>query len=395
MKRSDPSGLGEKFVSLRNASAAPSASQIALVPGAEVPVLTLELPNGLRGQSREQVARRQLKDRAGLDDAHIQMRPIHLPRERDSWSRVMVTDGVRLDEWKTIAGNRCRALLPDYLALPTAVDIWTFHQQESEILARLGPDDGFTAPMDIALNLLRLHLQNPDTRPKAILMLGQPIQQIAELAQEFALPVINEATSAKALRLAEPKVLGHAELTFDLRRDPQLARSRLRRRVLPWRWPVLIGLIALGLWASTNVIETSRAQDRVAVIDAQTRDLVRQHFIPSGPLLDMRIQVSQALAERRIAATSWRSEVTALDLFATASGVLTEAGASLEIVNSVSEQELALSLRVSDFAAVDQLAQALRDAGLTVSIVESRVSEGSSKVRTEIRLTPPDTEVPQ
>ncbi len=57
------------------------AGRIALVPGALAPLIALDLPEGLRGAAREQVARRQLRDLTGLGDDRLQMRPFHGPRD--------------------------------------------------------------------------------------------------------------------------------------------------------------------------------------------------------------------------------------------------------------------------------------------------------------------------
>ncbi|MBD3664941.1 hypothetical protein H9Q16_13495 [Sulfitobacter sp. TSTF-M16] len=382
-------GLGDRFVSLIESGPPPGAQQVALVPGAEVPVLSLDLPPGLRGQSREQVARRQLLDRAGLD-ANAEMRPIHAPKMGDAWSKVMIVDSGQLEGWKTAAGANCRALLPDYLALPTAAGLWTIARKGDTVMARLGPDDGFTAPVEVARAMLDLHLKETDNVPKAIWLQHPDVIGLVALAEEHGVAVVEDAEALKALDLPDPKVLGHGELAFDLRRDPQLARARMRKRVLPWRWPVLLGLFAIGLWAATQMVETRRLQNMTAALNAQTADLVRAHFVPSGPLLDIRIQVSQTLAERRLAATGWQSQVTALDLFATASGVLTQTGATTQTALAGADQELALSVTVADFAAVDALAAALRGAGLRVNVVESRVTEGASNVRADLRLTPPE-----
>ena len=64
----------------------PAGRHVVLVPGAEVPLLALDLPERLRGPAREDVARRQLRDRIGLDAARIEMRPFSPPGGGDSHS---------------------------------------------------------------------------------------------------------------------------------------------------------------------------------------------------------------------------------------------------------------------------------------------------------------------
>ncbi|OAN75967.1 hypothetical protein A8B82_15765 [Sulfitobacter sp. EhC04] len=384
---------GKDFVALTSDGTAPGAQQVAVVNGADVPVFTLELPPGLRGQAREQVARRQLQDRAGLTAETTEIRPIYPPKQSEKWSKVLIADSALLAEWKATAGPHCRAVLPDYLTLPTASGIWSMAMRNDMLMVRLGPDEGFTAQPDLAMTMLKMQLDQADTvRPGAILSLGTAPEGLKALADAHNVPVITSPTEAKALGLEVPAVLTHGEIEFDLRRDPQMARTKLRKQVLPWRWPLLFALIAAGLWSAAQIIETRRIEARTAQLNTQTRELVREKFIPTGPLLDMRIQVSQVLAERQLRAAGWQSEITALDLFATAAGVLSTRGVETDQVSTVSGNEVALDLTMPDFASVDQLADDLRAAGLTVSVVQSRVSEGSAAVRSEIRLRAPETE---
>ncbi|MGC1497768.1 MAG: type II secretion system protein GspL [Sulfitobacter sp.] len=387
MKDPAPESFGDPFVRLSENTSAPSAQQIALVPGAEVPVLALDLPPGLRGQAREQVARRQLLDRVGLQAANIEMRPIFPPRQGDTWSKVLITDAIELDKWKALAGSQCRALLPDYLALPCTSGIWTITGLDNNIIARLGPDDGFSAQTDIALTLLAKQLESAADKPKAILRLNAELSPLSALAKEHDIPVITSLAAVKEFDLPIPKLLGHGELDFDLRRDPQVTRRRVRATVLAWRWPLLFGVIAAGLWAATQIIETQQIMSQTAELNSQTRALVKTHFVPSGPLLDMRIQVTQALTKLRGATGPDGSQENALELFAQAAGILKDAGAITEQVSAVSPQELAVIIKLDSFAAVDKLAETLRASGLVTDVRESRASDGSSLVRTELRLT--------
>lgn len=379
--------FGDPFICLDENGAIPTAQQIALVPGCEVPVLPLDLPEGLRGQAREQVARRQLQDRIGLDATRIEMRPIFMPRQGDRWSKVLVTDAGELDRWKTAAGAKCQALLPDYLALPATPGLWVVAVRKGIIIARLGPDDGFSAISDVARVMLSNRLAKGDANPKAILCLDTAMADIVTLAKEHDIPVITSFDDLKKLGIPQPKVLGHGELDFDLRRDPQVTRRRLRANVLPWRWPLLLGIIAASLWAATQVIETRRIAAQTADLNDQTRALVKTHFVPNGPLLDMRIQVTQALAKLRGDAGATGSQENALDLFAQAAGILKDAGAITEQVSAISPQEVAITLKLESFAAIDKLVETLRASGLVTEVLESRASDGSSMVRTELRLT--------
>lgn len=381
-------GFGAEFVRLVDGGPSPDARQVALVPGAEIPILALDLPKGLRGQAREQVARRQLRDRTSLTGDVIEMRPFAPSAQADSWHRVLLADAGRLGEWRRNAGPLCRALLPDYLALPTCPALWTVGQVDGQILVRLGPDDGFSAMPPVALALLSKQIQQSEAKPSAILCLSDDMPEVEALAVANDIAIVRDAQALKPLGLPMPKVLGHGELAFDLRRNPQLARARLRAALAPWRWPLLVGLGAAAVWAAALTIETKRIETEIDALRQQTESLARTHFIPTGPLLDLRVQVAQALAQhRKAAAGGGAPDMSALDLFARAAAVIARTNAQTDSAVSGSPDALTLVMRVTDFAAADALAEALRDAGLQVDVVETRVTDAAAEVRSELRIT--------
>ena len=371
---------GAGFVPLSRASEALTARQIALVPGADVALLRLDLPKGLRGQNREQVARRQLRDKIGMDADTLEMRPFHLPRQADRWNHILVADTARVAAWRTGVTANCLAVLPDYLALPTAEGVWTVGPGEQGLALRLGPLDGFGASADLAPTLLRRALSEAETPPKALLRLGPALPEIEAIAAEHSIPVRADAAELKA------EMLAHGELAFDLRRDPQMARARLARRVLPWRWPVLLGVVAAVVWAGAQIIVTNRIADETVQLRLQTSALVQEHFVTSGPVLDVRVQVSQALAQAQARAAGWGARADPLDLFARSAAVLAEQNAETELAGYSTADGLSLVVTVADFAAAERLAAALRDAGLLVEVGDTRVSDSSSGVRSTIRL---------
>lgn len=375
MTHPSTSVFGAGFADLTPAGTV-SARQVALVPGAMVPVITLDLPAGLRGEDRELVARRQVLDRMGLDEATVEIRPFYAGKDSEAWTRVLLADSASLSEWRKQA-SACRAVLPDYLALPAADDVWSYCATPGGVAVRLGPQDGFSASLDVACAMLT---RKPDTTPpRAVIRVGAPVPQIEAL---FAAKNIRVTTD-----LAGAKVLGHGEATFDLRRDPRQARVRLRRQVLPWRWPVLIGGAAAAIWAAALITETRQTEARTETLRAQTHDLVRTHFVPNGPLPDIRSQVSRAIVERRVAAGPSAGDATSLSLFARASQVISDLSAAPEAITASKKGTVTLVLRVADFAAADQLADALRAEGLGVEVIESRVSDNNSGVRTELLVT--------
>jgi len=365
-----------------------NARQIMLVPGGDVAALTLDLPKGLRGQNREQVARRQLRDHLGLSPEAAEMRPFHTKASGENWSRVLVADRALIEDWRARAGASCRAVLPDYLGLPTAPELWTTVVTSGGVAVRLGPDDGFGAPIDTALALLDRALQDADPSPKAMLRLGPPQPEIETLFEARNIPVITSPADAENLGIAAPQVMGHGEVQMDLRRDPQMARAALARRVLPWRWPILFGLVAAGLWAASQLVVIDRIKTETNDIAKETTALVKEHFVASGPVLDARIQVSQALAQLQAEVAGPVSRPQPMQLFNRAATVVAAQGAETRTAIYTGDETLALILRVKDFAAAEQMVVALSEADLAVTVVDTRVSEGANTVRTELRITP-------
>ena len=362
------------------------ARQIMLVPGSDVPALALDLPKGLRGQNREQVARRQLRDHVGVDAQAAEMRPFQTRAIGDNWSRVLVADRALVEAWRDRAGTQCRAVLPDYLALPTVPALWSIAATPHGVAVRLGPEDGFGAPADTALALLDRALQDTDPAPKALLRIGPAQRPFEALFEARGIPVITDVTQADALGLSTPQVLGHGEAQMDLRLDPQMARATFARRVLPWRWPLVLGLIAAGLWTASQLIVLNRITAETSEITANTTSLVQDHFIKTGPVLDVRIQVSQALARLQSKAVGPVTRTDPMQLFNRAAKIIASQGAETRAVIYTGDETLAMILQVTDFAAAERLAAALSEAELEITVIDTRVDEGASTVRTELRV---------
>jgi len=381
----------EKFAYLSETGPGLKARQIGLVPGTQVPLLAVDLPAALRGHAREQVAERQMRDALAGGRDNVEIRPFHTPGQDRSWTRVLVASAKQLEAWRRMAGPACKAVLPDYLALPVGADIWTLVRADQTILARLGPEDGFSATPAVAARLLKDALAAADPAPKAVFS-SQPLPpELETLFSGHNLPVVDSAKALQALGLEPPQVLAHGELQFDLRRDPRAARARLRARVLPWRWSALGALVATGLWAGTQMLAIGGVEDQTAQYRAATLATVRTDFVTSGPILDIRTQVSRSLAEARVAASGAGESVSPLDLLGLAADVITAQKAQPDYIEYTVTDGLSAVVRVADFAAADDLAAALRAAGLDVAVVESRVSDGDDGVRTELRISAPNT----
>lgn len=379
------------FVYLTDGAPALKARQVGLVPGAEVPLMVVSLPAALRGHAREQVAERQMRDALVGGRDTVEIRPFHAPGQEQGWTRVLVADRAAVERWRKLAGPNCRAVLPDYLALPCSAGVWTVVCTGETVLARLGPEDGFSASLTVAARLLRDALERGPA-PRAIYAPATLRPELETVFNGFDIALLREVEAFNKAKLDPPRVLAHGEAGFDLRRDPRAARAALKAAVLPWRWPFLVGALAAGLWAGAQMLALTGLEAQTAQYRKATLEMVRADFVPSGPVLDIRSQVSRALAEARVAATGAGQEASPLDLLGLSADVMTAQGAVPDTIDYSAENGLKMLVRVENFAAADALADALGEAGLSIDVVESRVSEANDGVRTELRIAGPSGE---
>lgn len=376
------SAAGPVFVRPGDRTAPPG--HVMLVPGALVPAIALDLPAGVRGLQRERIAERQLRDLMNLHPGEVDIRPLRDPADPQAWSRVLVADVARIAEWRRAAPAGCRSVLPDYLALPTAPGLWTLSHADGTVSARLGPQDGFSIEADLAELILSRALSG--AAPRAVLWLGPRLAGIDALLGPSGCPVLSSVAAVAAAGLPAPQVLAHGEEGCDLRLDPQRERDRLNRLVLPWRWPLAAALVAVGLWCAALALETRQARVDAAGLRAEIAAAVRAGFVPEGPILDVRIQVSAALEAMRDRLRAQRARTSPLDLVARAAGALAAQGAEVDELAYSRAEGLGVDLRVPDFAAQEDLAAALRAAGLSVEIVESGLTSGGGEVRVTLVL---------
>lgn len=376
-----------RCVPLQADGPAAEPGQVVLVPGEDIPMLPLDLPGGVRGSTREQIARRQILDSAALQTHDVEIRPALLEGRGESWDRALVADRGQIAVWSAAAGSDCRAVLPDYLTLPTAPDIWSLQLKGDRLLARLGPQDGFSAEVDLAEILLKQALKEADSHPRAVLWEGAPLPQITAVFEPLDVPQIGEPAAAADLGLPPPVALAHGELALDLRRDPFATRARLRRRILPWRLPVCLALVGVGLWAAAQMIVTSALTRETRHLQAETLALVRQHFVPTGPVLDVRTQVNRALQAAQQAARGKTEGVSPLALFGQSVEALSGPDVTPQQVFYAGEDGLQMLVEVPDFAAGEALVAQLRAQGMTVVVLRSEAGEGRSGVQLELRLT--------
>ncbi|MCW1931664.1 type II secretion system protein L [Pararhodobacter zhoushanensis] len=348
--------------------APPSGPFIALVPGADAPLITLSLPAALKGAAREDVARRQAQDRLG---AGLEVRPARLAGA-DDWTRVAVAERAAVLRWRAALGSaapRCRGLVPDYLALPTAPGLWSVQADRDGVTARLGVGDGFSAEHPLALRMLTLALSEAratSAAPGAVLLTGEAGAAYATLFDGVTL-----ARAAGDLPAAmKPVVLENSEESVDFARDPRADAVGVEARLRRLMWPaVLVLLGALG-WAGAQALAIRNDRALAVAVQAETLAAVRRDVLPSGPILDLQVQVTREIERRRAATAPVAAPTGPLDLLRAAAPVL--AGGEVQSV-SLGIDGLSAALRVPDFRALDALAGALAEVGVTARTTRSGI----------------------
>jgi general secretion pathway protein L len=361
------------------ATSLPAGPHVALIPGAVVPALPVQLPTGLSGAPREAVARRQLCDQLGLSEADHDLRPLEL--RAANWRHMLLCDQATLSEWRARCASSAQALLPDYLSLPAGSGVWSLAPSPSgDLLVRLGPEAGFAAPPDLALRqLTALWAETePENRPKAMLCaedLQQAVPQIGSFAEERNLPLAATADvlpdGCTAVRFA------HGELQLDLRRDAHRARRQLAEQIRPWRWSLLAAALATALWSGGQWSQIRQLEAEAAQLANANEAMVRQTFVPDGPLLDLRLQVARVLSDRQaaVAAAANATPDGPLAVLALAAPVLHNArtaGVRLREVRFDPATGVQLDIAAPDFAALDQLQSDLAGNALQVGLQNSR-----------------------
>lgn len=359
----------------------PSGSFIVLVDGQRAPLLPLDLPAGLKGQARERVAARQVSDMAGLSQGAAELRPFVLKGSKSQWQRAIVSATEQLEDWRARVagtGTRCAAILPDYLALPVSERVWTLHQgtagsEETTLTARLGLEDGFSADPQLALVLLEKAFKAAP--PEAILKLGALDDQVEDWLEGLDLPVFSSADALVEKGFAPPRALEHGELSLDLARDPRAAFEALAARLKAWRLPVVLGVLGLAFWSGGMLVQTRELIEAARSVRADTVAEVRRHFVSTGPVLDIRAQVSRVLAAQSSASGQEGEGPEPLDLLKQASAVIVDYPGALTSSSYQPQGGLTVDLLMPDFATLDQLVGALEQAGLAVAITTAGTAE--------------------
>jgi len=362
----------------RLGDAAPQGPHLALVPGVLAPLLPLDLPQKLRGLARQRVAERQLVEHLSKPSDAFEILPL-VAKRTGQWSRVLVADAEQASAWRKALRPGCIALLPDYLALPAAPELWVLDVTAGVVSVRIGTDDGFAAEPQLAL----AQLERLDA-PRAVLRLGDVDPEIDEFLAGLDMPILRDLV---ALNDSGIKLLRWSDAAggIDLKNPPSATIDRLRKRIRRWRVPAVFGALAVAVWLGAVYLETQRFQSDAELAGERTQALVREYFVPSGPILDLRAQVSAVVAEAAIPAESPVASQSALTQFQIAAPVLSGGDVGLVTASYRDDTGLVVAVEAANFAALDQLIADLQSAEFVVEQLDSRAQQ-SGGVLARLRL---------
>lgn len=351
---------------------------VALVPGEAAMLLQLEMPEGLRGIARERVARRQAADRLGLAPEAIDVRLLS-----ETGGAALVVDPDTAEAWRqAVRGSACVAMLPDYLTLVAGPGIWTLHVADGRLLARLGDEDGFAAEM--ALARLQIARALAVGRPDAVLRTGAPAPEIDALLSDAEVPSFADLDGLAAAGHPRPEPPRWEQSTADLLQSPNTDLDRVRASVRRWRIPVLLAALALALWVADMALRIDRARKARDALMAETTEIVRETFVPNGPLLDIRAQVARRATELTEAATD-TNDASPLGLLRRVAPALQASDVRLREVSYRDDTALEIAVAADDFAAVEALARSIRDDGIAVDVVDA-LADGAGGVLARLRV---------
>lgn len=372
---------------LTGGGAAPQGAFVAVVPGEVAPMIPLDLPPKLKGQARDRVARRQLRDAFGGAEPTIDIRPAHIGAQPDLWTRVLVVDRDARLEWVRrlgAAADRCRGVIPDYIALPAAPELWVIRTDGPRVLARLGLEDGFAAEPGLAEALLETAIKSP---PRAILRLGPPEPGIDAMLARLSLPLCSTVAEVAAHGLSTPMTFEHGEMSLDLSRDPGAERAKMRRSLRRLSLPLALAVLGFAGWIAATVIETRTLADQGMAFRRNAERMLRDTMIPTGPILDIRSQVSQRLERARKTSTETVVEARPLDVLRRAGAILGRHSPRVTRVSYQPGSGLVLDLQIDDFAALDALVSDLREGGTGARIAQSETRDDGDGVEAVIAMT--------
>ncbi|WP_461473915.1 type II secretion system protein L, partial [Pararhodobacter sp.] len=321
---------------------------------------------------RDDVARRQVLDRLSRPEGQLQIRPFAAAGR--AWSRAAVADTAAVARWRAALGSaapRCRAVVPDYLALPGAPGLWTVQQGEDGVRVRLGRDDGFSAEPALARQMLLQALAQAraaNALPRAVLMPGRDEHGLAALFEGIAIA----RDPSDLPQGIVPAIFAHGEATVDFARDPRADAAVVEHALRRLVWPLALLLLGALGWAGSMILMTRHDLAAARALTEATVSAAQRDILPPGPVLDLRVQVAREIERRRAAADPQGPADGPIEVMRLGAQVLAGADATVETLSfGPGTDGVSVGVRVADFRALDAVSEALSAAGLTVRIARS------------------------
>lgn len=355
---------GKGLAVIRPGDGTPRGPFILAVPGVESPIMDVTLPEGVHGEARRRIARQQIADRIGVPPDGIVVCPFDAAGGA-AWTRVIVMDAQTLERWSAEAGKACRAVVPDYLLLPAEPERLSVDLRDGCVVARIGDADGFSAPVGVAARIMARALAPLELRSALV---GHNVPgEVVAVIEGAGLDVRQGAD-------VFPANLYQAEAPCDLRQA--VAASGAPEGFGLWATAAALALLAFAVWAASVFMETRAIERQRLALAAETESVLRQGLVPSGPLLDVRTQVSRRLADLEPQGRE-RDDLIALGLLSRVTVAVF--GKGFEVTSIVvNDQSLSLDLTGPDFESAEVLASDLSSAGLEnrVDTLRARDSGG-------------------
>lgn len=361
---------------------APRGAHVAVVPGELAPLLPLDLPQVLKGAAREQVARRHVAEALSQPDTELELRPF--PQAQKGWTKMIVVEAGLAQAWRKTLGKGCRAAVPDYLTLPTAPGLWTVQAQGDRVLFRTGQGDGQTDGGTAETDLVIAQLSRIDPPPRAILRLGDPQPALDAVLRDTGAAI--ETTIAGLRRHSiRPATWSDTTGGVDFLRGPRAAQDRIAEQIRRWRPIVLAGACAAAAWAGAIYLETRNLTAQASADRARVETMVREHFLPSGPILDVRTQVTRVLETVEAPEIEVTSALTPLVQFQYAAPLLTAPDVVVQTASYAGATGLEVTVKTKDFNELDAVVLALQDADFLVEQLSAQAQQ-SGGVIAQLRL---------
>ena len=326
---------------------------VVIVPGVEAPIFHLVLPTGLTGAARLRVARQQLSDRLSTSPDQLDLTPVPAGA-KGGWNSVICTSTDLRQGWCAtgpVRDGRVRAVLPEYFSLPGAEDTLSATEHAGMVHARLGLQDGFSAPAALAADLLRAALGQHNLR-RAVLS--------GALPQSFLDAIADAGLSSQTGSLSTGRYEAF-ELALDLRNADTTQGNETAKGLRLWAAAVAASLLAFVIWAISLHLETRAIERDATALRQATVDVLRKGLLPQGPILDVRQQVTQRLGTAGSGSNG--SENWVLDRLSMLSVVLFGKGARVQSLAFDPTRGHSAVVLTRDFATAESLLADLQQSG--------------------------------